>query len=83
MGCSSSITNTIYPPPNLIQRDKEIKENESFQKIKKIGKGAYAEVFLFKSKETQKEYALKAIKTKDVDEYIKSTMKEEVNNLKK
>ena len=40
---------------------------ESFKTIKKIGKGAISEVYLIKSKKTQKEYALKAIKIKNIE----------------
>ena len=62
--------------------DTIIASNEIFHKIKKIGEGNNGEIFLIKSNKTQKEYALKAIKTKDIDEDLLDTVKREVDILK-
>lgn len=72
MGCCDNIvTDTIVAP------------NEIFQNIKEIGEGNNANVFLIQSKKTQKEYALKVIKIKNLKESILDIIKREVYNLKK
>jgi len=53
MGCSQANTNsntTVVP--------------KSFKKIRRIGEGGFGEVYLIKSQETQREFALKKIKIK-------------------
>ena len=60
-----------------------IENNEQFQTIKKLGEGTNGQVFLIKSKKTQKEYALKAIKTKNLKKPLIKKIKDEVYNLKK
>ena len=62
--------------------DTIIVSNEIFHKIKKIGEGNNGEIFLIKSNKTQEEYALKAIKTKDIDEDLLNRLKREVDILK-
>ena len=57
--------------------------HQTYQKVKLIGKGSYGEVFLIKSLETQKEYALKeTIITKDKYVFLYSSMNE-INILSK
>jgi NIMA (never in mitosis gene a)-related kinase len=94
MGCDSSSCldlkeKNITPNLNIIIIEPEdntenIKlTNQTYQKIKSIGKGSYGEVFLIKSLETQKEYALKeTIITKDKYVFLYSSMNE-INILSK
>ena len=72
MGCCGDVVeNTI------------VSSNEIFRKIKKIGKGNYGEIFLIQSNKTQKEYALKVMKTKNTEQELLDIMKREYENLKK
>lgn len=88
MGCGNIVTNTIIPS-NIIEPEKNLKKsqlienNEHFQIIKKLGEGTNGQVFLIKSKKTQKEYALKAIVTRNLERFLIRKIKEEVYNLKK
>ena len=85
MGCGNVLTKTIIPPKDgIIPGNSQIIENETFQKIKRIGKGkgAYGDVFLIRSNKTQKEYALKAINIKNMNPQSRIKTMEEVNNLK-
>ena len=94
MGCDSSSCldlkeKNITPNLNIIIIEPEdntenIKlTNQTYQKMKSIGKGSYGEVFLIKSLETQKEYALKeTIITKDKYVFLYSSMNE-INILSK
>ena len=86
MGCGNALTNTIIPTdminPDHMKKSQIIEKNESFNKIRRIGKGSYGEVFLIKSNKTQKEYALKAIKIKGVNQNILERIMIEVDNLK-
>ena len=87
--CGQVITDTITPDTDLIKPVKTIKRKESniqsddtFQKIKKLGRGNFGDVFLIKSKRTQKEYALKAIITKNCNNDKLDNIMKELNNLK-
>ena len=89
MGCGNVLTDTInLDTSKIIISEKfklntsTIQLNESFQKLKKIGAGAYGQVFLIKSNKTQKEYALKAIIIKKDEEKELEEIMKEVNNLK-
>lgn len=85
-GCDTVITkSTIYLPSECMksERKKEDILHQHFKKIKKIGKGNFGKVFLIKSKETQKEYALKVIDVTNKEYYDPFTYKREVYNLKK
>ena len=79
MGCSSSQNNTsafALTNPSVIPT--KIIEDISFQhfkKIKLIGRGSYGRVYLIKSKETNKEYALKEINIKERKDKWKSEIK--------
>jgi len=53
MGCSQANTNS-----------NKIVVPKSFKKIRRIGEGGFGEVYLIKSQETQREFALKKIKIK-------------------
>ena len=85
MGCNTVINNTIYLPNECMksERKKEDISHQHFKKIKKIGKSNFSKVFLIKSKETQKEYALKVIDVTNKKYYDSFTYKREVYNLKK
>ena len=97
MGCgSSSCTScngvgekTITPNLNIIIIEPEdltedIKlASQTYQKIKSIGKGSYGEIFLIKSLQTQKEFALKeTLITKNNSVFYYSSMNE-INILSK
>ena len=57
--------------------------SQTYQNIKSLGKGSYGQVFLIKSLETQKEYALKeTIITKEKEVFLYFTMNE-INILSK
>ena len=70
MGCCSAIPETI------------INTEETFKKIKQIAKGTFGYIFLIKSNKTKIEYALKAIKTKNLEQVQIDAAMREVNNLK-
>ena len=71
MGCSTTCLNSkeriITPYLNILIIESEINDDtlnlksskQTYQKIKLIGKGSYGQVFLIKSLQSQKEYALK------------------------
>ena len=84
-GCDKVTNNTIYIPNKCIKPEKKIEDisRQHFKKIKKIGKGNFGEVFLIKSKETQKEYALKEINITNKKFYDSYLIMREVNILKK
>ena len=81
MGCN----NTLCVPTSsskLIKPDILIEDisSQHFKIIKPIGKGSFGKVYLIKSKETDKEYAMKTIKIKKETD-LKNDIKE-VNILK-
>lgn len=85
--CGSVVTDTITAPYNIINSEKTINKsiihkNETFLKIKKLGKGNNGEVFLIRSIKTQKEYALKAIIIKNISKKLFEKIMNEVNNLR-
>ena len=94
MGCTESLCCSledkfIKPNLNIIIIDSDIEEenlkltSQTYQKIKSLGKGSYGQVFLIKSLETQKEYALKEIIiTKEKEVFLYFTMNE-INILSK
>ena len=94
MGCTESLCCSledkfIKPNLNIIIIDSDIEEenlkltSQTYQKIKSLGKGSYGQVFLIKSLETQKEYALKeTIITKEKEVFLYFTMNE-INILSK
>ncbi len=76
MGCTSNCfyieDSIINPSLNIIIIESESNlENlkitdQIYQKIKSLGKGSYGEVFLIKSLQTQKEFALKETTIKKI-----------------
>ena len=93
MGCETICYQTkekiISPRLNLIIMEPELNNdnpkssNQTYQKIKLIGKGSYGEVFLIKSLQTEKEYALKeTVITKDKEIFLYFSMNE-INILSK
>jgi len=71
MGCSKVYTNSTFKyVPDYPPTEPDININESFKKIKHIGGGSYGEVYLIKSQETQREFALKQIKIKQSKIFI-------------
>ena len=94
MGCSETICCSveekfISPHLNIIIIESDIEEenlklsSQTYQKIKSLGKGSYGQVFLVKSLQTQKEYALKeTIITKKKEVFLYFTMNE-INILSK
>ena len=87
MGCSSicfSVEDGIINPSlNIIIIDTETNPenlkitNQTYQKIKSLGKGSYGEVFLIKSLQTKKEYALKETTiTKNKEYFLYFSMNE-------
>ena len=94
MGCSEIICCSveekfISPHLNIIIIESDIEEenlklsSQTYQKIKSLGKGSYGQVFLVKSIQTQKEYALKeTIITKKKEVFLYFTMNE-INILSK
>ena len=87
--CCSFEDKFIKPALNIIIIDSDIEEenlkltSQTYQKIKSLGKGSYGQVFLIKSLETQKEYALKeTIITKEKEVFLYFTMNE-INILSK
>ena len=87
--CCSFEDKFIKPDLNIIIIDSDIEEenlkltSQTYQKIKSLGKGSYGQVFLIKSLETQKEYALKeTIITKEKEVFLYFTMNE-INILSK
>ena len=87
--CCSFEDKFIKPDLNIIIIDSDIEEenlkltSQTYQKIKSLGKGSYGQVFLIKSLETQKEYALKeTIITKEKEVILYFTMNE-INILSK
>ena len=66
-----------------LNNDNPKSSNQTYQKIKLIGKGSYGEVFLIKSLQTEKEYALKeTVITKDKEIFLYFSMNE-INILSK
>ena len=95
MGCSTTcIKNNekiITPYLNILIIESEINNDslnlksskQTYQKIRSIGKGSYGQVFLIKSLQTQKEYALKeTIITKNKEIFLYFSMNE-INILSK
>ena len=94
MGCSETLCCSveekfISPHLNIIIIESDIEEenlklsSQTYQKIKSLGKGSYGQVFLVKSIQTQKEYALKeTIITKKKEVFLYFTMNE-INILSK
>ena len=94
MGCSETLCSSveekfISPHLNIIIIESDIEEenlklsSQTYQKIKSLGKGSYGQVFLVKSLQTQKEYALKeTIITKKKEVFLYFTMNE-INILSK
>ena len=94
MGCSETICCSveekfISPHLNIIIIESDIEEenlklsSQTYQKIKSLGKGSYGQVFLVKSIQTQKEYALKeTIITNKKEVFLYFTMNE-INILSK
>ena len=94
MGCSETLCCSIEekfisPHLNIIIIESDIEEenlklsSQTYQKIKSLGKGSYGQVFLVKSLQTQKEYALKeTIITKKKEVFLYFTMNE-INILSK
>ena len=87
--CCSFEDKFIKPDLNIIIIDSDIEEenlkltSQTYQKIKSLGKGSYGQVFLIKSLETQKEYALKeTIITKEKEVFLYFTINE-INILSK
>ena len=87
MGCESICTQTgkkiITPRLNVIILETELKNdtqktsNQTYQKMKLIGKGSYGKVFLIKSLQTEKEYALKeTVITKNKEIFLYFSMNE-------
>ena len=87
MGCESICTQTgekiITPRLNAIILETELKNdnqktsNQTYQKMKLIGKGSYGKVFLIKSLQTEKEYALKeTVITKNKEIFLYFSMNE-------
>ena len=93
MGCGSlcfSIEDPIINPSlNIIiiesdSNPENIKlTSQTYQKIKSLGKGSYGEVFLIKSLQTQKEYALKETTITKNKEYFLYFSMNEINILSK
>ena len=94
MGCSETLCSSVEekffsPHLNIIIIESDIEEenlklsSQTYQKIKSLGKGSYGQVFLVKSIQTQKEYALKeTIITKKKEVFLYFTMNE-INILSK
>ena len=93
MGCEQLCTVTyekmIIPKQNIMILESEVTINnlksshQTYQKVKLIGKGSYGEVFLIKSLQTQKEYALKeTLITKNKEMFLYFSMNE-INILSK
>ena len=93
MGCEQLCTVTyekmIIPNQNIMILESEVTINnlksshQTYQKVKLIGKGSYGEVFLIKSLQTQKEYALKeTLITKNKEMFLYFSMNE-INILSK
>ena len=89
MGCSTICLKNnekiITPYLNILIIESEISNDSSnlksskqtYQKIKLLGKGSYGQVFLIKSLQTQKEYALKeTLITKDKEIFLYFSMNE-------
>ena len=87
MGCESICTQSgekiIAPGLNVIILETELKNdtqktsNQTYQKMKLIGKGSYGKVFLIKSLQTEKEYALKeTVITKNKEIFLYFSMNE-------
>ena len=89
MGCSTICLKNnekiITPYLNILIIESEISNDSSnlksskqtYQKIKLVGKGSYGQVFLIKSLQTQKEYALKeTLITKDKEIFLYFSMNE-------
>ena len=93
MGCEQLCTVTyekmIIPKQNIMILESEVTNDnlksslQTYQKVKSIGKGSYGEVFLIKSLQTQKEYALKeTLITKNKEMFLYFSMNE-INILSK
>ena len=93
MGCDQLCTVTyekmIIPKQNIMILESEVtndnlkSSHQTYQKVKSIGKGSYGEVFLIKSLQTQKEYALKeTLITKNKEMFLYFSMNE-INILSK
>ena len=93
MGCEQLCTVTyekmIIPNQNIMILESEVtndnlkSSHQTYQKVKSIGKGSYGEVFLIKSLQTQKEYALKeTLITKNKEMFLYFSMNE-INILSK
>jgi NIMA (never in mitosis gene a)-related kinase len=79
----------IIPNQNIMILESEVtndnlkSSHQTYQKVKSIGKGSYGEVFLIKSLQTQKEYALKeTLITKNKEMFLYFSMNE-INILSK
>ena len=79
----------IIPKQNIMILESEVtndnlkSSHQTYQKVKSIGKGSYGEVFLIKSLQTQKEYALKeTLITKNKEMFLYFSMNE-INILSK
>ena len=91
MGCTSNCfyieDSIINPGLNIIIIESESNlENlkitdQAYQKIKSLGKGSYGEVFLIKSLQTHKEFALKETTIKKNQEYFHFFSMNEINIL--
>lgn len=93
MGCETICYQTtekiITPRLSVIIMELELNDdnpkssNQTYQKIKLIGKGSYGKVFLIKSLQTEKEYALKeTVITKNKEIFLYFSMNE-INILSK
>ena len=78
MGCSAALTILNVPTSSSLIKPNKLVENISsqhFEKKVQIGKGSFGKVYLIKSKETNKEYALKTI-TINKDNELEKAIKE-------
>ena len=86
MGCSGCCQVSTNPPIKYINQyppiKPDIKENETFKKIRLIGRGSFGKVYLIKSKTTKKEFALKEIELEE-SKLKSNTITGEVNILRK
>ena len=86
-GCDTVETSSINFPTSstIIEPNKKIEDisSQHFKKIKKLGEGSYGKVYLIRSKETQKEYALKRISINEENDNAKriSIIEENYNKL--
>ena len=87
--CAVTYEKMIIPKQNIMILESEVtndnlkSSHQTYQKVKSIGKGSYGEVFLIKSLQTQKEYALKeTLITKNKEMFLYFSMNE-INILSK